>query len=79
MTERHTTITVEQITEIAEALSAWQATWLCRNPDLTHMSDEEVFRARSLAFERATPALELLTDLHSACFRAPTNQEPHND
>lgn len=73
---RQTTITLEQITEIAEALSAWQLTWLCRNPDLTHMSDEDVFRARSRAFERATPALELLTDLHSACFRTSTSPEP---
>lgn len=72
---RQTIITLEQITEIAEALSAWQQTWLCRNPDLTHMSDEEVRRARMKAAERARPALELLADLHSECFRAPSSPE----
>lgn len=70
---RQTTITLEQITEIAEALSAWQQTWLCRNPDLTHMSDEEVRRARMKASERARPALELLADLHSECFHPPAS------
>lgn len=74
--QRQTTITLEQITMIAEALSAWQQTWLCRNPDLTHMTDEEVTRARMRAAERARPALELLTELHSEFFRVPIHPAP---
>lgn len=66
---RSTTITEDQVAQIAEALSAWQATWLARNPDLSHMNDEEVFRARRRAYEKGLPALELLTELHSQCFR----------
>lgn len=66
--QRQTVITLDQIHIIAEALSRWQNTWLARNPDLTHMSDEEFFQARQLAFAEAQPALELLTELHSRCF-----------
>lgn len=66
---RQTIITADQVAMIAEALSAWQATWLARNPDLSHMNEEEYFRARCQAYEKGLPALELLTDLHSRCFR----------
>jgi hypothetical protein len=64
-----TTITEDQVAQIAEALSAWQATWLARNPDLSHMNEEEFRRARRQAYEKGLPALELLTELHSQCFR----------
>lgn len=73
---RETAITHRQIVIIAEALSAWQQTWLCRNPDLTHMTDEEVFRARSKAFQDGNLALEILTELHSECFRPTHTSEP---
>jgi hypothetical protein len=72
---RETTITHRQVVIIAEALSAWQQTWLCRNPDLSHMTDDEIFRARSKAFQDGNLALEILTELHSECFRTPP--EPH--
>ena len=66
---RQTTITADQLALIAEALSAWQATWLARNPDLSHMNEEEFFRARRQAYEEGLPVLDLLTELHSLCFR----------
>lgn len=66
--QRQTVITLDEIHLIAEALSRWQSTWLARNPDTTHMTEEEYFRARQRAAEEARPALELLTELHSRCF-----------
>lgn len=76
MSERSTIITLEEINEIAEALSRWQNTWLARNPDTTHMSEEEFFRARQMAAEKATPALDLLVELHSRCFRPTPKDRP---
>lgn len=73
---RNVMITPRQIGMIADALSAWQGTFLARNDDMSHMSEEEYRKARYVAFQKAQPALQLLTDLHSEAYR-PTQEAPN--
>lgn len=66
---RSVTVTPQQIGMIADALSAWQSTFLSRNDDMSHMSDEECRKAKYRAYQKAEPALKLLVELHGEAFR----------
>ena len=62
------TFTIDEITLIAEALQRWQNIWLARNPDLTHMSAQKYFDAKSTAQQKAEPALKILGDKISSFY-----------
>ena len=66
---RNVSVTPQQIAMIADALSMWQSTFLARNDDMSHMSEEEFLKARYRAYQKAVPALELLANLHGEAFR----------
>ena len=52
---------------------AFQATFLARNDDMSHMDEEEYRKAKYRAYQKAQPALELLAHLHGEAFR-PTKE-----
>jgi len=66
---RNVMVTPQQIGMIADALSMWQGTFLARNDDMSHMTEEEYRKAKYQAYQKAQPALELLIHLHGEAFR----------
>lgn len=71
---RNVSVTPKQIAMIADALSAWQATFLARNDDMSHMDEQQYRKAKYRAYQKAQPALELLANLHGEAFRPKHNE-----